>query len=216
MKNTIAAGVVGLGLCAAQAAFAQDAAPEVSVGYALTSDYLSYGRTNSDGHPALQGYAYIFSDGFYTGAWASTVDLHNDDNLEVDLTLGYRNAFDFGLSYDLGYEHYFYDSSGSCCGDLFMKLAMPITDTITARGTTRFDPDAERFNSSLGFDAQLNDRFALSGTLGEKQASHSYGDIGVSYGVNAATSLDLRYHDASGSDGRVVFGFSQDFQMRGF
>lgn len=216
MRRVIALGVVGLGLCAAQGALAQDTQPGMSAGYTLTSDYISYGRTNSDGGPALQGYVYAFSDGFYAGAWASTVDLGNDDDLEVDLTLGYSNALDFGLRYDVGYGHYFYNSSGNCCGEFFLKLAMPVTDTITARGQTLYDPDAEAFNSNVGFDARLNDRFAVSGTLGEKQASHSYGDIGISYNLNAATSLDLRYHDASGSDSRVAVGFSQDFQFGGF
>lgn len=216
MKQAIAMGVVGLGLCAAPPLAAQEAGPEVWAGYALTSEYMSYGRSNSDGHPALQGYAYVFSDGFYAGAWGSTLDMGNGDDLEVDLTLGYRSAFDFGLRYDLGYAHYFYNASGECCGEAFVKLAMPISEGISIRGATLYDPEGDRFNSNLGFDAQLNDRFALSGAVGEKQASHSYGDIGISYSLNEVTSLDLRYHEASDSDGRVAVGFSQNFNLGRF
>ena len=87
------------------AAAAQEFA--LNYGVAFTSNYIDNGTTQSDDHPALQGYVEGSYGLFYGGVWASTVDFPEDpefggDNLEFDLYAGIRPTLG-DLSFDLSY-----------------------------------------------------------------------------------------------------------------
>ena len=110
-------GVVGMSLAACTVH-----AVDLTANAGLTSNYVFRGFTQSDDGPAIQGgIDYAPSNGFYAGAWASTVDCtianpcfggnRNGDGLEVDLYLGYHAKLKDNWGLDIGYIRYEYTDS---------------------------------------------------------------------------------------------------------
>jgi uncharacterized protein (TIGR02001 family) len=89
---------------------------EVTFNAAATSDYRYRGISQTRLRPALQGGVDWTSDGWYAGAWASTIrwtrDAGGDGHVEVDLYAGRRGELAPGLSYDAGVLGYAYPSNG--------------------------------------------------------------------------------------------------------
>ena len=113
-------------LAASSAAFAQTApapaapaAPETSIAYnvGVVSQYRYRGLAQTKGQPALQGGVdYNNANGFYLGAWASTIkwiqdasqsDITYRGSVELDLYGGYKFESN-GIGYDFGYLRYEY------------------------------------------------------------------------------------------------------------
>jgi uncharacterized protein (TIGR02001 family) len=110
-------------LATSSAAFAQTApaaaAPEVTYNVGVVSQYRYRGIAQTKGDPALQGGVdYANANGFYLGAWGSTIkwikDAKPDANVsaakgsvELDLYGGYKFEA-AGLAYDVGYLRYQY------------------------------------------------------------------------------------------------------------
>jgi uncharacterized protein (TIGR02001 family) len=60
----------------------------------LTTDYVKRGVTQSDGDPALQlGVEMSFENGFFLGAWGSTVDISNGPATQRDLEVNYYAGY---------------------------------------------------------------------------------------------------------------------------
>jgi uncharacterized protein (TIGR02001 family) len=112
-------------LATSSAAFAQTApaAPESTLGYnvGVASEYRYRAIGQSKGEPALQGGVdYANANGFYLGAWASTIKwikeagvANNYDAkgpVEIDLYGGYKGEA-AGLAYDVGYLRYQYQGN---------------------------------------------------------------------------------------------------------
>jgi uncharacterized protein (TIGR02001 family) len=180
-------------------------AQEVSylAGVDLTSNYVVNGMSDSNDKPAIQPYFEINYDGFYAGTWMSTVEL-GTDNVEVDLYAGYRKAFDNGLAFSAGYAHYFYDDTGSCCGEYTLTLAYLVND-FGIDTYTAYNPKSEKFNNRLSAAYAITDDLGVFASYGYKQSTRNeYGHIGVSYAFNDVMSASLRYHNAkTGFDGLV-------------
>ncbi len=115
-----AALMLSTSLVACGAAFAQVAAPapasyELSYNVGAVSDYRYRGISQSGKRPALQaGVDLALANGFYLGAWGSTIRWIKDSNdpalrgsVEVDVYGGYKGEF-AGLSYDVGALQYWY------------------------------------------------------------------------------------------------------------
>jgi uncharacterized protein (TIGR02001 family) len=104
-------------LATSSAAFAQTApaAPESTLGYnvGVVSEYRYRAIGQSRGEPALQGGVdYAHSNGFYAGAWGSTIKWikdagATDGSTELDLYGGYKFEA-AGLAYDVGFLRYEY------------------------------------------------------------------------------------------------------------
>jgi uncharacterized protein (TIGR02001 family) len=104
-------------LATSSAAFAQTApaAPESTLGYniGVASEYRYRGLGQSRGEPALQGGVdYAHSNGFYAGAWGSTIKWIKDSgategSAELDMYGGYKFEA-AGLGFDVGYLRYEY------------------------------------------------------------------------------------------------------------
>ena len=110
-------------LATSSAAFAQTApaaaAPEVTYNVGVVSQYRYRGIAQTHGDAALQGgIDYANANGFYAGAWGSTIKWIKDNkawdntsdvkgNLEVDLYAGYKGEA-AGVGYDFGYLRYEY------------------------------------------------------------------------------------------------------------
>ena len=117
MASAIAIAMAGA--ANAQTSEPQQAAPAATVGFnaALTTDYRYRGISQTRLKPALQGGAdYVHGDGWYVGAWGSTIkwieDAGGDGEIEIDVYGGKRGEFSPGLapglSYDVGMLRYFY------------------------------------------------------------------------------------------------------------
>ena len=103
-------------LATSSAAFAQTApaAPEVPYNVGAISQYRYRGIAQTHGDAALQGGAdYANANGFYAGAWGSTIKWIKDAGsdakgpVELDLYGGYKFEA-AGVAYDVGYLRYEY------------------------------------------------------------------------------------------------------------
>ncbi len=103
-------------LATSSAAFAQTApaAPEVTYNVGVVSQYRYRGIAQTHGDPALQGgIDYANANGFYAGAWGSTIKFIEDASpankgkVELDLYAGYKFEA-AGLAFDVGYLRYEY------------------------------------------------------------------------------------------------------------
>ena len=107
-------------LATSSAAFAQTApvAPEVTYNVGVVSQYRYRGIAQTKGDAALQGGVdYANANGFYLGAWGSTIKWIKDvapansteakGPVELDLYGGYKFEA-AGLAYDVGYLRYEY------------------------------------------------------------------------------------------------------------
>jgi len=106
-------------------AFAADAPASphtVSYNVGVMSQYVYRGITQTTRDPALQGGVdYSHSNGFYAGAWGSTIKWFDDygdknaaytsnANVEIDLYGGYKGSAG-ALAYDVGLLQYWYPGS---------------------------------------------------------------------------------------------------------
>jgi uncharacterized protein (TIGR02001 family) len=101
-------------------AFAQAKAPEpdytLSYNVGATTDYRYRGLSQSGKKPALQGgIDYAHKNGFYLGAWGSSISWIKDTSpgvtkgpIEVDLYGGYKGEISKAVSYDVGALQYWY------------------------------------------------------------------------------------------------------------
>lgn len=105
-------------LATSSAAFAQTApaaaAPEVTYNVGVVSQYRYRGIAQTKGDAALQGgLDYANANGFYAGAWGSTIKWIKDAGsdakgpVELDLYGGYKFEA-AGIAYDVGYLRYEY------------------------------------------------------------------------------------------------------------
>ena len=95
------------------AAPAAEPAGALSFNVSLTTDYRYRGISQSRLKPAVQGGVdYAFANGFYIGAWASSIkwikDAGGGANAEIDLYGGYKGEISKDLTYDVGVLTYQY------------------------------------------------------------------------------------------------------------
>lgn len=121
MKKTLLSTAIAAALAtSAFSAMAEDApaASPLSFNVGVVSDYLFRGVSQTHGDAALQGGVdYAFSNGFYIGAWASTIswvkDAYTEGSTEIDVYGGYKGAFaNPDWTYDVGYITYNYPGHG--------------------------------------------------------------------------------------------------------
>ena len=104
-------------------AAATQAAPEISGNVALTTDYKFRGISQSNGSAALQGgFDIAWDNGFYLGAWASSVDFDTDGagldgSLELDYYGGWAGDLTEDFNVDVGYMMYTYPGDEGLEGD---------------------------------------------------------------------------------------------------
>ena len=86
----------------------------VSGSFALTSDYVFRGATQTNGDPAVQGgFEFASESGFYIGTWGSSISWLSDlggisSDVELDGYLGYRGSFSESVAFDVGAIYYWY------------------------------------------------------------------------------------------------------------
>ena len=228
-RDTVRAGL-GTAIAALVAAIvfpgvglAADAADEATVesmfdvafGIAVTSDYISRGISQTDGDPAIQGYAEFDYGIFYAGIWSSNVDFGTPD-AEIDLSVGVRPETDWA-AFDFGYVQYIYAADTSpTYGELYGIIEYYATDSFTVGGDIYIAPDYSQYGGVGVFaegtlDYALPKNFGVSGALGYQGFESSVGlpdywtwNAGVYWSWNDMITLDLRYVGSDLSDGECA------------
>jgi uncharacterized protein (TIGR02001 family) len=226
MKKLVNALVV-VGLAAPALASAQEAtSPHAFTGnFALTSDYVFRGVSQTQNEPAVQGgFDYAHSSGVYIGTWASNVDwvslgYKEDSSMEIDLYGGYKGTLgDFG--YDVGAITYYYpgdDVAGATDPDttevyvgaswkfLSAKYSHAVSDhifgwTTTGGGKTRGSYYAElNANYNLGSGWGVLAHVGYQDIKDNDDASYTDWKIGVSKDLGVAVAT-LAYSDTNAED----------------
>ncbi|MCB1404926.1 MAG: TorF family putative porin [Rhodobacteraceae bacterium] len=185
------------------------AAQTLSYGATLTSNYVSRGFTQTNDGWALQPWVEIESSGWYGGLWASNVDF-GADSVEVDIYGGYRWSRE-NTSFDLGYARYFYDDSGDAGGELYVLIEHEIGQATLSGGMHMGHAGGLTMNNAyVGFALAMTDQISVS-AQGGVAGGLLYGNLGASYAVTDAVSLDARYHLGNGINTRAVISASIGF-----
>ena len=178
----------------------------------LTSDYVYRGVTYSDGHIAAQlGADVNFDNGFYLGAWGSTVDIQNGPTRQRDLQINYYvgYAFDLNNHWSLGANVVAYTFPGQT-GNVDYDYE-EVTFSANYRDFVwleySWSPDLyhsgfESRNVELLFEWPLGWDTVLGAGAGHYDTSeltgsgYGYWQVGVTrpFGI---VDIDLRYHDTN-------------------
>lgn len=197
-----------------------------SGGVTLTSRYISSGIEQSTG-AAIQPWLEGDYNGFYFGAWGSTVskEIMGDDIYEVDLYLGYRNEIG-KFSYDLSYARYYYNEMADgehVYRDVVLSLGYAATEQFSFGTTLKHNTESgdERvLNSSIFADYAVNDKIGLSAAFGNvnykdaNAADYDYWSVGGSYALNDALSVSLSWNDTNRDgedDGIAILALDYSF-----
>lgn len=120
-----------------------DGGLDVSVTATVVSDYRFRGVSLSDRDPAAQGSVDLTWNGFYAGAWASSIARTADTNVELDLYAGYAGSAG-PIEYEVGAIAYLYPG-GSGDATIYEGTAS-LSYTLgpaTAKLTANYAPDQE-------------------------------------------------------------------------
>ena len=177
-------------LATSSAAFAQTApaapeVPEVTYNVGVVSQYRYRGLAQTKGDAALQGGAdYANANGFYAGAWGSTIKWIKDavpdtgktapkGPVELDLYGGYKFEA-AGIAYDVGYLRYEY--VGNTYKDAAAANVNASTDEAYAAAT--YGP------ATLKYSYAFSDLFGYSNSRGS-----SYVDLSATFDLGNGYSL---------------------------
>ncbi len=222
MANTkVLAVAAALGV-AGGGASAQDIGFGGSVSF--LSDYIASGESQTGRKPALQftGYAYVPS-GFYAGVFLSNVDFseavidyygggfdyEDPDSLEIGVFVGWEYFTDFGLSLDIGYERYWYDDSGYCCGLFYLGVDYAINDMVEVGAYASYNHTSNNTNMRALLTVYPTDNIGLRALVGRNQGNFNledgggyssainYWNVGVDYFFSDSVNVSLDYHDST-------------------
>lgn len=191
--------LIVLALTTALPAFAQEAAPDpLSFNVGVVSEYRYRGIGQTRLKPALQGgLDYALPNGFYVGAWASTIkwikDAGGDSKVEIDAYGGWKGEVASGLTLDVGLLQYYYPSNKLSTSantlELYGALTYgPVTAKYSHSTTNLFGvPDSKGsgyFDVSANFD--LGDGMTLTPHVGHQTVKHTSAASYTDYSLTLA------------------------------
>lgn len=209
----------------------------LSATFAVTSDYVFRGVSQTGGEPAFQaGVTYSAPFGLYAGVWGSNVDFEVDDreagirgpNFEWDYFVGWNKDLSDAWNLDLGATRYTYtdDSTGFGNGNYNEYIAKltwsgPVTiGGILAYADDYGNLDAEETYTGLSASYDIGETgFNLGASTGYTsieaaddggRADYFDGSVTVSKGFGPATAT-LGYYDTFGSDADELKDLPGDF-----
>ena len=189
----------------AGAIFVTSAQAQTTFNAAVTSDYRYRGISQTRLQPALQGGVdHIRSNGWYVGAWASTIkwidDAGGDGKVELDLYAGKRGDIAEGISYDIGGLGYVYPDNSlnpsANTFELYGQVGMGPAYIKYSHSTTNLFGTADSKNSGyldVGANVELSAGLVLNLHAGRQRVAnngaYSYNDykIGLSKDMGFAT-----------------------------
>lgn len=185
---------------------------EVTANVSLTNNYIWRGLTQTINESATQGgIDYANDSGFYAGTWVSNVSYDSDDaySYEHDMYFGFAGEAG-GLSYDIGYLYYNYDSNaqydfsevyGSLGMGNFSATLFLLADTEAAESPTDDFGFGKTTYLSLDYAIPLE-----SGTeIGLHLGRHA-GDFAESFNGTADDYFDWNVSVAKGGFAFMVTG----------
>lgn len=211
----------------------------ISYNFAVTTDYVFRGVSQSDQRPAVQAGVDVTYKIFYIGAWGSTIDFDVDENVEVDIYAGIKPVWG-PLTFDFGVIYYWYPGAPGALDYDFVELKAGVSGSPWKDGTLGFiafwTPEGTANTGEIwtfeGSFAQVLPKFrditpTFSATLGYQLGDNAtyitafgddnylYWNAGVSFAFHERFSIDLRYWDTNISsgicDGASVFQCDERF-----
>lgn len=193
----------------------------ISYNFALTTDYVFRGVSQSAENPAVQAGVDVTYKIFYIGAWGSTIDFGGSETVEVDYYAGIKPVWG-PLTFDFGVIYYSYPGAAGG-GDLdFVELKAGVSGSFWRDGTLGFTafwtPEGTLNTGEIwtleGTIAQVLPKFrditpTISGTLGYQIGDNAayiatfndddylYWNAGISLGFHERFAIDLRYWDTN-------------------
>ncbi len=177
---------------------------------ALTTDYVKRGVTQSDSHSALQLAADVsFTNGFFFGAWGSTIDIENGPSRQRDLEVNYYAGYIFDASnaWQISVNAVAYVYPGQTGSVDYDYLEYSLGGSFDDRVWLEFSYSPDLYNTGLSStnvdlfaEWPLNSIWAIGGGVGYYDTSKLTGDtywywqLGVTGSFKWA-DIDLRFHD---------------------
>ena len=162
----------------AQTAPAAPATPEVTYNVGVVSQYRYRGIAQTKGDPALQGGVdYANANGFYAGAWGSTIKWIKDSGsdakgpFELDLYGGYKFEA-AGASFDVGYLRYEYTNN------TYSKVTGVSANTDEVYGAATYGV------TTLKYSYSMSDLFGFANSKGS-----TYWDLSATFDLGDGYSL---------------------------
>lgn len=202
-------------------AFAQEAAEEESSSgfsgtFAVTSDYVFRGISQTNEDPAFQaGLTYTSPFGLYVGTWVSNVDFGaGDPDWEVDGFIGYGIDFAENWNFDVMVNRYNYPGAGaSNYNELITKTTFLDTYSLTVAYTNDiYGLDEDSFYYALDGNWTLPHDFTIGAHVGRTTYASAlvdyqdYTDYSVSVGkALGPLALSVGYYDTD-DKGNQNFG----------
>lgn len=193
----------------------------VSGSIAFVSDYVWRGVSQTLEEPAVQGSLELDLDGFYVNLWGSNVDYDSDAQLELDVSVGYRETYENGFGWDIGLlESAYIDESEINMLELYFGLDYRGLGLMAFYAEEYSGIDTDTLYLDLSYDLRLTDRIGLLLHVGHSSFEESSGledyidyaagvalaAVGIDFAVTwHGTDLD----DVELADDRVVFSISK-------
>lgn len=206
-------------LAACTYATAEEHSPEYSAGFALGSDYVFRGVSQTLGDPAVVAYGEVaFESGLYAYAWGSNVDFVPDGEpddgatFEIDAAIGYVHSFNDRWSADVALVRYLFPDTNVDANYTELITTLWLDDqhfAIVGYSNGIFETDADGLYYAIGTSQELPAELTLAIELGyydldnAYDASYSAASVGLSRPVGPLT-VSLTYHDTS-TEAREIF-----------
>ncbi len=192
----------------AAALLAPTVAAEVTGNIGATSDYRFRGVSQSAGSAALQGGVdYSHDNGFFAGAWASTIDFdkgygvedQTGADIELDIYMGYAGAINESLEYDVTLYRYNYPgddvsqdyneiSVGLYFGDAHVAYWYA-NDYANGGEDYSYIEGNYSFALSDNWSLDLHAGYNFGGAFEYSDDGESYDDAYVDYSIAVSTSV---------------------------
>lgn len=207
--------LIGLALLAG-AAPAALAEGEFSGNFALTTDYIFRGYSQTMEEPTVQGGFDWASDLFYAGTWASRVDFDMDAPMELDFYGGYTPTIG-PVSLDIGMIAYLYPGSTDELGEMdyvegYIGASVAPVEPLTLGAAVFYTPEWS-LDGGEGWYYETNaayvatDNIKFSGAYGYQTVDaegwfagtdneYATWNAGVTLSVGGF-DFDVRYHDTN-------------------
>ncbi len=182
---------------------------ELSATTALTTDYVFRGISQTNQKPAIQGSLDAAYGIFYVGAWASNVDLVDNNSIEIDWYGGIAPTL-FGIDWDFGVLWYTYPgANGLDLVEIKTGGSYAFTDNFSLGVTNYAETDGNYNVLEVGGEYSFNTIFnffdpSVSGLAGffwsDRGGDYTFWNVGLTLGFLENWAADVRYWDTDLSD----------------
>jgi uncharacterized protein (TIGR02001 family) len=194
----------------------------------LATEYMSKGRSRSDGRPHAGLTLERSSGAVYVGAWAGTVTATNGADAQTNLYVGaVENFGEWELETRLAHKRRWNTAAGS--DDTAVELRFQASREIGENELTlrvdatpdNYGPTEQSIWTEASVERAMSDGWTLSAELGRREqvASPDYTawNVGATYALSEHAELDLRFYDTDGHefddsyDSRAVLALTISF-----